>query len=43
MMSEGKIILDVSGEEKQRLTVEELIKKFNIAGDILADDMLLAK
>ena len=29
MMNEGKIILDVRGEEKQKLTVESLIQKFS--------------
>ncbi len=43
MMSEGRIILDVKGEEKANLTVEELIQKFQSAGDVLPDDMLLSK
>jgi len=43
MMSEGRIILDVKGEEKAKLTVEELIQKFQSAGDVLPDDMLLSK
>ena len=33
MMNEGKIILDISGEEKQSLTREQLLKKFSeVAG-----------
>ncbi len=32
MMSAGKIIYDVSGEEKKNLTVEDLMKKFSEAG-----------
>ena len=28
MMSEGKIVLDVSGEERKRMTVEELLEQF---------------
>ena len=28
MMNEGKIILDISGEEKKQLTVEVLLQKF---------------
>ncbi len=43
MMSEGRIILDVKGEQKATLTVEELIQKFQSAGDVLPDDMLLSK
>ncbi|MFN3660946.1 MAG: ABC transporter ATP-binding protein, partial [Brevinematales bacterium] len=29
MMDEGEIILDISGEEKKRLTVEHLIERFH--------------
>lgn len=29
MFMAGKVVLDVSGEEKKKLTVEELLKKFN--------------
>lgn len=45
MMNEGKIIYDVSGEEKKRLTVDDLLKKFSEAsGDEFANDrMMLAK
>ena len=32
MMKDGKIILDISGEEKKNLTVEELLEKFNSVG-----------
>lgn len=28
MMDSGRIILDISGEEKKRLTVEELLERF---------------
>ena len=31
MMKDGRIILDISGEEKQKLTVENLLEKFNVA------------
>ena len=42
MMSQGKIILDVSGEEKKKLTVEGLIHLFSIkAGDEPANDRML--
>ena len=33
MMHEGKIIYDVKGEEKQKLTVAELLDKFKIQSD----------
>lgn len=41
MMDEGKIIYDVSGEEKKRLTIEDLLKKFEDAKDSVSDSMLL--
>ena len=31
MMQDGHIIVDVEGEEKQKLTVEDLLKLFNKA------------
>ena len=45
MMYEGKIALDIGGEEKQKLTVEDLLAKFGQAtGSDEADDkMLLSK
>jgi len=33
MMHEAKIILDVSGEEKERLTISEVIERFGIADE----------
>lgn len=33
MMDSGKIILDVSGDEKKSLTVESLLEKFSISSD----------
>lgn len=33
MMDRGRIVLDVSGEEKKSLTVELLLEKFSISGD----------
>ncbi len=33
MMKDGEIILDISGEEKKRLTVEDLLARFKDAGD----------
>ncbi len=42
MLSEGKIILDIKGEEKQHLTVESLLAKFyEASGDSFADDSAL--
>ncbi len=40
MMNEGKIILDVSGEDKKKLTVKDLLELFNKSGD-LNDSMIL--
>ena len=42
MMNEGKIILDVSGEEKKNLTVEELLEEFaKLSGSGFANDRAL--
>ena len=42
MMNEGKIILDISGEEKKKLTVEHLLQKFEqISGSKLENDRML--
>ena len=42
MMYEGRIALDIAGEEKQKLTVEDLLAKFGQAtGSNEADDKLL--
>ena len=45
MMHEGRIIYDVAGEEKKRLQVEDLLRKFEEAsGEEFANDrMMLAK
>ena len=45
MMHEGRIIYDVAGEEKKKLQVEDLLKKFEEAsGEEFANDrMMLAK
>lgn len=42
MMNEGKIIFDVSGEEKKRLTMEDLLNKFAAVGGSLSDRTLLS-
>ncbi|MBQ9080973.1 MAG: ABC transporter ATP-binding protein [Clostridia bacterium] len=42
MMHEGRIIFDVSGEEKQKLTVDALIEKFSqTSGEEFANDRTL--
>lgn len=42
MMNEGKVILDIKGEEKKRLTVEDLLKKFEeVSGEEFANDKAL--
>lgn len=42
MMMDGQIIFDISGEEKQQLTVEELLRKFEIvSGQEFASDKAL--
>jgi len=45
MMHEGRIIYDVSGEEKAKLEVEDLLRKFEEAsgGEFANDRMMLAK
>ena len=45
MMHEGRIIYDVRGEEKKKLTVEDLLKKFEDAsgGEFANDRMILAE
>ncbi len=42
MMSNGKIIFDISGEEKKKLTTADLLEKFkNSSGESLANDRML--
>ena len=42
MMHEGKIILDISGEEKKHLTVEALLEQFTkVSGDEFVNDRAL--
>ena len=42
MMNEGRIILDVRGEEKKNLTVEELLEEFaKLSGSEFANDRAL--
>ena len=42
MMNEGRIILDIGGEEKKKLTVEDLLQKFEqVSGEKFASDKAL--
>ena len=42
MMNNGRIILDIAGEEKQRLTVENLMAAFfKASGEVFANDRAL--
>ena len=42
MMNEGRVILDISGEEKKRLTVEMLMDAFaKASGEVFANDRIL--
>ncbi len=44
MMDAGRIIFDVKGEEKKQMTVQDLLKRFEVAGEnALSDRMILAK
>ena len=43
MMNDGRVVLDIAGEEKKRLTVEDLLSKFSRAAgeDLLTDRVLI--
>ena len=42
MMHEGRVVLDISGEEKKRLTVEGLLARFaRVSGETFDDDKAL--
>ena len=42
MMHEGQIVVDVKGEEKKKLTVEDLLQKFeDVSGEEFASDKAL--
>jgi putative ABC transport system ATP-binding protein len=44
MLNNGKIILDIKGEEKNNLTIEQLLAKFEAHDDVsLTDAMILSK
>ena len=40
MMMDGKVVYDVKGEEKKNLTVEDLLQKFSVNGEV-NDKMVL--
>lgn len=42
MMNEGKIIADISGTEKEKLTVEDLLRMFENSGTTVNDSAILA-
>ena len=44
MMNEGRIILDIAGEEKKKLTKQDLLEKFaEVAGaQVESDEVLLS-
>ena len=42
MMYEGRVVYDVSGEEKSALTVEDLLKKFEQTAGMVNDRLILA-
>ena len=33
LMKDGRIVMDISGEERRQMTVEKLIEKFSIDND----------
>ena len=42
MMDSGRIVLDVSGEERQHMTVDDLLERFSVsAGKALDNDRIL--
>jgi putative ABC transport system ATP-binding protein len=42
MLHQGKVVLDVSGEQRQGLDVRDLLEMFErVRGETLADDSLL--
>ena len=42
MMNEGQIILDIKGDEKKKLSVEDLLQKFEeVSGEEFANDKSL--
>ena len=42
MMHEGRVIFDIHGEEKKKLTVEDLLSRFEqVSGETFASDKAL--
>ena len=41
MMGDGKILFEAEGEEQKRLEVKDLLSKFDTAGGVVTDEMML--
>lgn len=41
MLDAGKVVLDISGEEKKNLTIEDLLRRFDENPDVVVDDKLV--
>ena len=41
MMNQGKIVFDISGEAKQRLTKQELVEMFSSSANIMENDAMM--
>src|SRR5262245_26459878 len=41
MMHQGRVLLDIGGAERARLTVQDLVRRFNTERNVVADDRLL--
>ena len=42
MMNEGRIVIDIKGEDKKKLTVEDLLQKFEeVSGEEFTNDKAL--
>ena len=41
MLDAGKVVLDISGEEKEKLTIEDLLRKFDENSEMVMDDKLI--
>ncbi len=42
MMNDGNVIFDASGEEKKKLTIQDLIDKFSDSGSAVNDSAVLS-
>ena len=41
MLNQGRIIFDIKGEDKKKLTIEDLLHKFETEENIEVDDKLI--